>query len=156
MLQVQVAFFNMCWWLMLQAFHKSHLLKLRVAPSETAMTDVLREVCVLCLFMFLLETHEQWLCSWLLLLSVNCNISLSGNNIRRLNPLFFCWVCILYVYIIFVLPCSYTTLVELIPFFFFISIATYSHQFLSLYRRNVNYLKFFYHTGSYHENVGTS
>lgn len=28
----------------LQAFHKSHLLKLRVAPSETAMTDVLREV----------------------------------------------------------------------------------------------------------------
>lgn len=26
-------------------FHKSHLLKLRVAPSETAMTDVLREVC---------------------------------------------------------------------------------------------------------------
>lgn len=28
----------------LKAFHKSHLLKLRVAPSETAMTDVLREV----------------------------------------------------------------------------------------------------------------
>lgn len=28
----------------MQAFHKSHLLKLRVAPSETAMTDVLREV----------------------------------------------------------------------------------------------------------------
>lgn len=27
-----------------QAFHKSHLLRLRVAPSETAMTDVLREV----------------------------------------------------------------------------------------------------------------
>lgn len=27
-----------------QAFHKSHLLKLRVAPSETAMTDVYREV----------------------------------------------------------------------------------------------------------------
>lgn len=81
---------------MLQAFHKSHLLKLRVAPSETAMTDVLREVCVLCLFMFLLETLEQWLCSWLLLLFFNCNISLSGNNIRRLNPLFFCWVCIVY------------------------------------------------------------
>ncbi|KAG6762031.1 hypothetical protein POTOM_032516 [Populus tomentosa] len=28
----------------IKAFHKSHLLKLRVAPSETAMTDVLREV----------------------------------------------------------------------------------------------------------------
>lgn len=27
-----------------QAFHKSHLLRLRVAPSETAMSDVLREV----------------------------------------------------------------------------------------------------------------
>ncbi|KAF7823413.1 serine/threonine-protein kinase GRIK1-like [Senna tora] len=27
----------------IKAFHKSHLLKLRVAPSETAMTDVLRE-----------------------------------------------------------------------------------------------------------------
>lgn len=34
----------------LQAFHKSHLLKLRVAPSETAMTDVLREVFPLSLF----------------------------------------------------------------------------------------------------------
>ncbi|KAL0369674.1 UNVERIFIED_CONTAM: Serine/threonine-protein kinase GRIK2 [Sesamum angustifolium] len=30
-----------------QAFHKSHLLKLRVAPSETAMTDVLREVLIM-------------------------------------------------------------------------------------------------------------
>ncbi|KAL5998393.1 Serine/threonine-protein kinase grik2 [Asimina triloba] len=29
------------------AFHKSHLLKLRVAPSETAMTDVLREVSIM-------------------------------------------------------------------------------------------------------------
>ncbi|KAH1159484.1 hypothetical protein AAZX31_11G174800 [Glycine max] len=28
----------------IKAFHKSHLLKLRVSPSETAMTDVLREV----------------------------------------------------------------------------------------------------------------
>ncbi|KAJ6691575.1 MAP/MICROTUBULE AFFINITY-REGULATING KINASE [Salix purpurea] len=28
----------------IKAFHKSHLLKLRVAPSETAMNDVLREV----------------------------------------------------------------------------------------------------------------
>lgn len=35
-----------------QAFHKSHLLKLRVAPSETAMTDVLREVL---LFPYLLS-----------------------------------------------------------------------------------------------------
>ncbi|RVW38770.1 Serine/threonine-protein kinase GRIK2 [Vitis vinifera] len=31
----------------LVAFHKSHLLKLRVAPSETAMTDVLREVLIM-------------------------------------------------------------------------------------------------------------
>ncbi|KAI4322250.1 hypothetical protein L6164_021962 [Bauhinia variegata] len=31
----------------LKAFHKSHLLKLRVAPSETAMTDVLREVLIM-------------------------------------------------------------------------------------------------------------
>ncbi|KAM6556050.1 hypothetical protein CsatB_003069 [Cannabis sativa] len=30
-----------------QAFHKSHLLKLRVAPSETAMTDVYREVLIM-------------------------------------------------------------------------------------------------------------
>ncbi|KAG9445557.1 hypothetical protein H6P81_011685 [Aristolochia fimbriata] len=30
-----------------KAFHKSHLLKLRVAPSETAMTDVLREVSIM-------------------------------------------------------------------------------------------------------------
>lgn len=30
----------------IQAFHKSQLLKLRVAPSETAMTDVLREVFI--------------------------------------------------------------------------------------------------------------
>ncbi|KAK1379884.1 hypothetical protein POM88_026628 [Heracleum sosnowskyi] len=29
------------------AFHKSHLLKLRVAPSETTMTDVLREVLIM-------------------------------------------------------------------------------------------------------------
>ncbi|GKB72253.1 RNA polymerase II C-terminal domain phosphatase-like protein 2 isoform X2, partial [Tanacetum coccineum] len=29
------------------AFHKSHLLKLRVTPSETAMTDVLREVLIM-------------------------------------------------------------------------------------------------------------
>lgn len=28
----------------IKAFHKSHLLKLRVAPCETAMTDVVREV----------------------------------------------------------------------------------------------------------------
>lgn len=40
---------NEAWWLtrhntLMQAFHKSYLLKLRVAPSETAMTDVLREV----------------------------------------------------------------------------------------------------------------
>ncbi|KAK4440750.1 Serine/threonine-protein kinase GRIK2 [Sesamum alatum] len=31
----------------IKAFHKSHLLKLRVAPSETAMTDVLREVLIM-------------------------------------------------------------------------------------------------------------
>ncbi|KAK7262329.1 hypothetical protein RJT34_29896 [Clitoria ternatea] len=31
----------------IKAFHKSHLLKLRVAPSETAMTDVLREVQIM-------------------------------------------------------------------------------------------------------------
>ncbi|BBH04956.1 geminivirus rep interacting kinase 2 [Prunus dulcis] len=31
----------------IKAFHKSHLLKLRVAPSETAMTDVLREVHIM-------------------------------------------------------------------------------------------------------------
>ncbi|XP_068665073.1 serine/threonine-protein kinase GRIK2-like [Aristolochia californica] len=30
-----------------KAFHKSYLLKLRVAPSETAMTDVLREVSIM-------------------------------------------------------------------------------------------------------------
>ncbi|KAL8516050.1 hypothetical protein ACS0TY_014648 [Phlomoides rotata] len=30
-----------------KAFHKSHLLKLRVAPSETAMTDVLREISIM-------------------------------------------------------------------------------------------------------------
>ncbi|KAF4369090.1 hypothetical protein CsatB_030700 [Cannabis sativa] len=31
----------------IKAFHKSHLLKLRVAPSETAMTDVYREVLIM-------------------------------------------------------------------------------------------------------------
>lgn len=31
----------------MQAFHKSHLSKMRVAPSETAMGDVLREECPL-------------------------------------------------------------------------------------------------------------
>ncbi|XP_016434080.1 serine/threonine-protein kinase GRIK1 [Nicotiana tabacum] len=31
----------------IKAFHKSHLLKLRVAPSETAMNDVLREVMIM-------------------------------------------------------------------------------------------------------------
>ncbi|XWS73707.1 hypothetical protein CRYUN_Cryun02cG0151500 [Craigia yunnanensis] len=31
----------------IKAFHKSHLLKLRVAPSETAMTDVFREVLIM-------------------------------------------------------------------------------------------------------------
>ncbi|KAL3849432.1 hypothetical protein ACJIZ3_011314 [Penstemon smallii] len=31
----------------IKAFHKSHLLKLRVAPSETAMTDVCREVLIM-------------------------------------------------------------------------------------------------------------
>ncbi|KAI4368785.1 hypothetical protein MLD38_017299 [Melastoma candidum] len=31
----------------IKAFHKSHLLRLRVAPSETAMTDVLREVLIM-------------------------------------------------------------------------------------------------------------
>lgn len=31
----------------IKAFHKSHLLKLRVAPSETAMSDVLREVMIM-------------------------------------------------------------------------------------------------------------
>ncbi|XP_022731063.1 serine/threonine-protein kinase GRIK2-like [Durio zibethinus] len=31
----------------IKAFHKSHLLKMRVAPSETAMTDVLREVLIM-------------------------------------------------------------------------------------------------------------
>ena len=35
-----------------QAFHKSHLLKQRVAPSETAMTDVLREVSAYCLILW--------------------------------------------------------------------------------------------------------
>lgn len=35
--------------ILMQAFQKSHLLKLRVAPSETAMNDVLREVCALSL-----------------------------------------------------------------------------------------------------------
>ncbi|URD97421.1 hypothetical protein MUK42_28268 [Musa troglodytarum] len=31
----------------IKIFHKSHLLKLRVAPSETAMTDVFREVAIM-------------------------------------------------------------------------------------------------------------
>ncbi|KAK4483160.1 hypothetical protein RD792_010340 [Penstemon davidsonii] len=31
----------------IKAFHKSYLLKIRVAPSETAMTDVLREVSIM-------------------------------------------------------------------------------------------------------------
>ncbi|KAF8039814.1 hypothetical protein BT93_B2123 [Corymbia citriodora subsp. variegata] len=31
----------------IKAFHKSHLLRLRVAPSETAMTDVFREVLIM-------------------------------------------------------------------------------------------------------------
>ncbi|PIN14048.1 Serine/threonine protein kinase [Handroanthus impetiginosus] len=31
----------------IKVFHKSHLLKLRVAPSETAMTDVFREVSIM-------------------------------------------------------------------------------------------------------------
>ncbi|XP_076957572.1 serine/threonine-protein kinase GRIK1-like [Bidens hawaiensis] len=31
----------------IKAFHKSHLLKLRVAPSETAISDVLREVLIM-------------------------------------------------------------------------------------------------------------
>lgn len=31
----------------IKAFHKSHLMKLRVGPSETAMTDVLREVFIM-------------------------------------------------------------------------------------------------------------
>uniref|UniRef100_A0A1J3CRW3 non-specific serine/threonine protein kinase n=1 Tax=Noccaea caerulescens TaxID=107243 RepID=A0A1J3CRW3_NOCCA len=31
----------------IKAFHKSHLLRLRVAPSETAMSDVLREVMIM-------------------------------------------------------------------------------------------------------------
>lgn len=31
----------------IKVFHKSHLLKLRVAPSETAMSDVLREVSIM-------------------------------------------------------------------------------------------------------------
>ncbi|XP_010932972.1 serine/threonine-protein kinase GRIK2 isoform X2 [Elaeis guineensis] len=31
----------------IKVFHKSHLLKMRVAPSETAMTDVLREVSIM-------------------------------------------------------------------------------------------------------------
>nr|XP_029117139.1 serine/threonine-protein kinase GRIK2 isoform X2 [Elaeis guineensis] len=31
----------------IKVFHKSHLVKLRVAPSETAMTDVLREVSIM-------------------------------------------------------------------------------------------------------------
>jgi [calcium/calmodulin-dependent protein kinase] kinase len=31
----------------IKSFHKSHLLKLRVAPSETAMSDVLREVLIM-------------------------------------------------------------------------------------------------------------
>ncbi|XP_051120645.1 serine/threonine-protein kinase GRIK2-like [Andrographis paniculata] len=31
----------------IKAFHKSHLLKLRVAPSETAMTDVIREILIM-------------------------------------------------------------------------------------------------------------
>ncbi|OIW15768.1 hypothetical protein TanjilG_04303 [Lupinus angustifolius] len=31
----------------IKAFHKSHLMKIRVAPSETAMTDVLREVFIM-------------------------------------------------------------------------------------------------------------
>ncbi|KAK9128131.1 hypothetical protein Syun_016928 [Stephania yunnanensis] len=31
----------------IKAFHKSHLLKMRVAPAETAMTDVLREVLIM-------------------------------------------------------------------------------------------------------------
>ncbi|GAA0176206.1 non-receptor serine/threonine protein kinase [Lithospermum erythrorhizon] len=31
----------------IKSFHKSHLLKLRVAPSETAMSDVLREVMIM-------------------------------------------------------------------------------------------------------------
>ncbi|XVF19462.1 hypothetical protein REPUB_Repub11eG0112900 [Reevesia pubescens] len=31
----------------IKAFHKSHLLKLRVTPSETAMTDVFREVLIM-------------------------------------------------------------------------------------------------------------
>ncbi|RRT77369.1 hypothetical protein BHE74_00007555 [Ensete ventricosum] len=39
----------------MQIFHKSHLLKLRVAPSETAMTDVFREVSILFSTMFSLQ-----------------------------------------------------------------------------------------------------
>uniref|UniRef100_A0A2P2M1I9 Uncharacterized protein n=1 Tax=Rhizophora mucronata TaxID=61149 RepID=A0A2P2M1I9_RHIMU len=39
----------------MQAFHKSHLLKLRVAPSETAMNDVLREVSSYCLMRFAVQ-----------------------------------------------------------------------------------------------------
>ena len=40
----------------LQAFHKSHLLKLRVAPSETAMTDVRREVFFFCIYFWFLQS----------------------------------------------------------------------------------------------------
>ena len=42
----------------LQSFHKSHLQKLRVAPSETAMTDVLREVYFFLVSFF--KKNEQY------------------------------------------------------------------------------------------------
>jgi len=43
----------------LKAFHKSHLLKLRVAPSETAMTDVLREVYFFVSLVFSLNSELE-------------------------------------------------------------------------------------------------
>lgn len=67
-ISIVIAIFLFIW----QAFHKSHLLRLRVAPSETAMTDVLREVChwsIICACTWI-KVFELWLyvifcsCSW--------------------------------------------------------------------------------------------
>lgn len=53
-----------------QAFHKSHLLKLRVAPSETAMTDVLREVLLFPFILSCLLVNSGYLVLFMLILAV--------------------------------------------------------------------------------------
>lgn len=55
----------------LQAFHKSHLLKLRVAPSETAMTDVLREVSAHCLCFEILLSSPYETCSTVVIWAID-------------------------------------------------------------------------------------